>query len=388
MHLIFGAFLLLFFGFSCQRPQPQDNKLTQSKPIEVKKGKPKKPNAVLVPVTTEHLVSDTYHRFEGQVGGRGAVAILFIGNTEVIGRYFYERIGRPIDLSGQRMKNDSVYLHEYCIENGTYGTLEGVIQNDWVFSGNWVSEDRSRKTPFVFHRRKVPGLTTQDMVYEMGLDATERSKGDDEGTANATSQFRASILTLNTSSPSIGKKINAIMASKLDAMINAEMMLGDDFSSLWQAVKQSKKEAGGDPYELMINSYVCYMDEHLICLGISYWQNEGLAHPWDSSQEFIFDLKTGNLVTLSSVMKPNFKTSLNEIGRKAIQKVISHPSLESKDFILTENFTANPFGLIFHYRRGEIGSSYADIPFDVFIPYSELKPLLKPESILSNYVKI
>ncbi|MFM7566874.1 MAG: RsiV family protein [Flavobacteriales bacterium] len=271
--------------------------------------------------------------------------------------------------------------------------MEGVIQNDGVFSGNWVSKDRSRKTRFVFHRRKVPGLTTQVMVYEMGVDATGRSKGDDEGTANPTSQFRASILTLNTSSPAIGKKINAIMASKLDAMINAEMLLGEDefsnFVSLWQAVKQSKKESGGDAYELVIDSYVSYMDEHMVCLGISYMQYQhGNAHGWDSSQEFIFDLKTGNLITLKSLLTAKGKKSLNALGQKAIQKVIHHPALEGEDFKLTDNFTINPYGLLFVYRRGEISGSFADTPFDLFIPYSELKPLLKPESILSNYIKI
>lgn len=390
MHLIFGAFLLLFLGFSCQTPHPQDKRLTHSKPIDAKNGNPRKSNTVLVPVTTEHLVSDAYYRYEGQVGGRGAVAILFIGNTEVSGRYFYERNGRPIDLFGQRTKNDSVYLQEYCIENETSGTLEGLIHNDGVFSGNWVSEDRSRKTPFVFHRRKVSGLTTQVMVYnrEMVVDAKERSKGHDKGTAKANSQFRATIPTLNTSTPSIGKKINAIMASKLDAMIKAEMMMGDDFSSLWHTVKQSKKEVGLDAYELVIYSYVSYMDEHIICLGISYWQNAAdLAHPWDSSQEFIFDLKTGTLITLESLLKSEGKKSLNLIGQKAIQKLFNHPAIEGKDFELTDNFTVNPYGLLFVYRRGEIGGSYADAPFDVFIPYSDLKQLLKSETILSNYLK-
>ena len=122
------------------------------------------------------------------------------------------------------------------------------------------------------------------------------------------------------------------------------------------------------------------------CVLFSPSGNQVLTGGSDFSIQ-LFDLKTGTLITLESLLKSEGKKSLNLIGQKAIQKLINHPAIEGKDFELTDNFTVNPYGLLFVYRRGEIGGSYADAPFDVFIPYSDLKQLLKSETILSNYLK-
>lgn len=393
MHTFFYALCFFFAGISHSSPIANNN-INQLKSANFLKNESSKSIVSSIKVFPDEIFEENYFRYEGKVGDKDIVAILCIEASVVWGNYFYNHIGSPISIDGIKMDNDSVYLNEYCLPCDALGSFKGILLKNGNIRGEWGSENGKRKTPFILFRKKISGLSNQSEHFS--LKNCEMTEGIDtlnyKNLDSNCSVLHASILTLNTSFPYIGDKINSIMVSKFNAMIKAEITSGDEnfsnFTSFMESFKQKKIVEDPASYEFYLDSYISYMDEHIICLGISCWQNASdYAYPWDSSEEFVFDLKTGNLVTLSSIMKPNYKTSLNNIGLKAMQKFISHPSLESKDFILSENFTVNPFGLIFHYRRGEIGSSYADIPFEFFIPFGDIKHLLKSGTILTNYLK-
>ena len=108
-----------------------------------------------------------------------------------------------------------------------------------------------------------------------------------------------------------------------------------------------------------------------------------------------FDVKSNHRIFLKDILIKNYKTNLDKIGdtifRKE-EKLSDNTSLKEqykfKDgvFTLYDNFLITPTGLKFLYNPMDIKPLNAGQTV-VFIPYSKIKSLLLPHTVISQYIK-
>lgn len=128
-----------------------------------------------------------------------------------------------------------------------------------------------------------------------------------------------------------------------------------------------------------------------LCLEHSNVSYAGGAHPNSAMVFWNIDPKTLKEITLESLIKEGSLPELNAIGEKIFRKNEQlSPAASLKDtyffdkdtFALNRNFTITKEGLKFLYNPYEI-KAYAYGNTELLIPFSELKAIAKPNTLLS-----
>lgn len=128
-----------------------------------------------------------------------------------------------------------------------------------------------------------------------------------------------------------------------------------------------------------------------LCLEHSNVSYAGGAHPNSAMVFWNFDPKTLKEITLESLIKEGSLPELNAIAEKIFRKNEKlSPTASLKDtyffekdtFALNRNFTITKEGLKFLYNPYEI-KAYAYGSTELLIPFSELKAVAKPNTLLS-----
>lgn len=128
-----------------------------------------------------------------------------------------------------------------------------------------------------------------------------------------------------------------------------------------------------------------------LCLEHSNVNYAGGAHPNSAMVYWNIDPKTLKEITLESLIKEGSLPELNTIAEKIFRKNEKlSPTASLKDtyffekdtFALNRNFTITKEGLKFLYNPYEI-KAYAYGSTELLIPFSELKTVAKPNTLLS-----
>lgn len=126
----------------------------------------------------------------------------------------------------------------------------------------------------------------------------------------------------------------------------------------------------------------------ILCYSISNVNYFGGAHPNTKFRYLNFDRKTGKLLTLNDILTIGFEGKLNEILDKIIrQTYMLKPEdnlsekigLYENKIEFNNNFAITKHGLKFYYNPYEI-APYSIGFIELIIPYSELEPILPPNS--------
>lgn len=123
------------------------------------------------------------------------------------------------------------------------------------------------------------------------------------------------------------------------------------------------------------------------------WINfSGGAHPNSMRLYINYDLNTGKEIILDSLLVPGGMAKLNAVAEKIFrqnEKLAPDASLKNDYFFtndkfnLNQNFTITKDGLKFLYNPYEI-KAYAYGITELVIPYSQIKEILKPNTIIST----
>lgn len=142
---------------------------------------------------------------------------------------------------------------------------------------------------------------------------------------------------------------------------------------------------------LIINTEVIKQKPQYIALYTTYVNFAGGAHPNSSFTYQNYNPETQQVITLDSLLIPGSLSKLNAIAEKIFrknEKLSPDQSLkdnyffENDAFKLNNNFTVTDEGLLFLYNPYEI-KAYAFGITKLIIPFSELKEIAKPGSLLS-----
>ena len=123
-------------------------------------------------------------------------------------------------------------------------------------------------------------------------------------------------------------------------------------------------------------------------LTISY-ENDGFsggAHGYYNILFKNFDLKTNAVIQLSDIFKDINKVDWNKILMKNFKNPDQKEMLLVDKIPVNNNFYFDSQNITFVYNQYEI-TAYAAGVVGISIPFSELKPYLKPEFISRNNIK-
>jgi hypothetical protein len=322
--------------------------------------------------------------FTGTIGNGLRVRMdLSNDNGTVHGQYFYERIGTPIALDGKIFPKGDFSLSELNDEGkptghftGTAAPRAGAPKTQLILSGTWSSADGSKNLPF--------SLVEEVVDLGAGLDVVSRSIKQDSKKPKYEIDVNYPQIT-GGSSPGVAgfNRETEALARKTVAEFKK------DISGPGPA--SSDSETGSDlsmSYDLRLGT----PDLISVSLGISEY-SAGAAHPNGYSVTINYQFKSNRSLSLADLFLPG-KPYLQFISRYSIGKLKGRQSGADVEWINRgagpklenyKNWNLTSTGLEITFDAYQV-ASYAEGPQLVFIPYSELKPLINPDGPLAGLV--
>lgn len=146
-------------------------------------------------------------------------------------------------------------------------------------------------------------------------------------------------------------------------------------------------------YTLQTKATIVRQDSSLVAMEISGYSFQGGAHGSSLTTFLNWDVKAHKHISLADLLIDNYKQPLDSIGEKIFRKQenlgddepLKNNYFFAKDkFSLNDNFLITPTGLRFVYNEYEI-KPYAAGKTELFIPYAQIKTLLRLNTVISQY---
>ena len=141
--------------------------------------------------------------------------------------------------------------------------------------------------------------------------------------------------------------------------------------------------APGLSYENQTATYVLYQQGNLLSLGFFRYDYSGGAHGNYGTTGASYDLRTGRHLRYADIFQPAAAQRLPALLARAVRPLVGLPAdapLDKQLMVSKMPVTHNVFltegGAVFIYQPYEI-ASYAQGEIRVFLPLSELRPLLR-----------
>lgn len=161
-------------------------------------------------------------------------------------------------------------------------------------------------------------------------------------------------------------------------------------------VKDNPKQYSPDMfYTLNLKATVVRQDSSLTTLQIEGYIYQGGAHGSSSVSFINWNTKSQSNLTLADILTDGYKAKLTAIADTIFRKQekLGDTSSLARDyffkdnkFALNDNYMFTPIGIRFLYNQYEI-KPYAAGTTDLFIPYTKIKLLLRPNTVVTQYIK-
>jgi hypothetical protein len=186
------------------------------------------------------------------------------------------------------------------------------------------------------------------------------------------------LLTVN----SISEKPDTDLHQQAKSFINAYL---DDISP---------KKNSDLVYSLESNATVVRQDSSLVTVQIDRYLYAGGAHGSNYTGFINWNTKENKKISLNDLFVTGYDTKLTSVAEKIFrrdEKLSDTSSLtgyffKGAKFKLNNNFLITPVGLRFLYNEYEI-KPYSGGSTELLIPYTQIKSLLRPHTVISQYNK-
>jgi len=145
------------------------------------------------------------------------------------------------------------------------------------------------------------------------------------------------------------------------------------------------------PWEINNTIVIVYNDRSIVSLQSEVYSFTGGAHGNGGVYFVNLNSQSGKRISLSDLLILGYKKEIDSVGEKIFRKDKELGAAENLEesgywfnenkFTLNENFGIKNDGLVFYFNSYEI-APYAMGPTELFIAYSEIKNLIKEESLL------
>jgi hypothetical protein len=165
----------------------------------------------------------------------------------------------------------------------------------------------------------------------------------------------------------------------------------DEYKTFKEEFPESQQE-----WEIERKAVNNFDDDNILSCTLSEYSYLGGAHPNTYLKFANFNLNSGEIIDLSDILIAGFLSELNIIAEpifrkeKELTKDINLTKagfwFNDDKFSVNNNFSIGNDGLSFFYNNYEI-TAYAYGPTELFIPYKSIKKLIKPDGLLSRFIK-
>lgn len=366
---ILSATLLLM---SCE---PKSGSSVQQEPTAV--------SADTISMTPLSLPGTFYKKFTGNVGDIPIVMDLNRDSTSLTGSYYYAKIGIPMMLEGTIQTDGSFELKEFNDKMVNTAKMFGVISAVGTLNGTWQHANKGNTLALQLLEKTIgiaqvsfKGLENKNCKFE-GRGNSEMFDGEYGCTT-----FSVRMADVNTPSPDATRKINSAIFQSACESSNSEGL----FTSMEQLMNRVNISSPDEGFNAEIFFSMVSNDNYILSLSqFVSWYNFGAAHPDYYTKLHNFDIRTGERIQLSDLLKPDYEYELN---RLAEPKFIEENGMEGDwefepgYFQISKNFAVMPGGLLFHFNPYEIGPYSSGAP-ELFLSFQELNSLINPNGPLS-----
>lgn len=170
--------------------------------------------------------------------------------------------------------------------------------------------------------------------------------------------------------------------------------MGEHFLSTYKNFKRRNKRSEVF-FTLNSNARVLRQDSNLTTIETNSYTFQGGAHGGSYTFFINWDTKADKNLALEDILVDGYKTQLTQVADTIFrqQEKLSDTSSLAKDYFfkgdtfkLNRNFSITPLGLRFVYNIYEI-KPYAAGRTELLIPYDKIKSLLKPNTVITQYIK-
>jgi len=317
-------------------------------------------------------------------------------DADLTGGYFYERAGafnsamRTLELKGQIDSDGNVTLAETTYKAGNpqktgefKGKLDGLSANGDVrlrFSGSWTGGKDGKQMPF----------SLRQLRFDLGgLKLDERKE------ESANKKLRYEIETALPQLAGAGdarvEKFNQAV-SNLVAARTGEFKKGADEIARKEAAARQVAKSPPPPNSLGVSYQITSASKDFISVLFSFYgYTSGAAHPNTTTESFNYDLNRNAPVSLAELFIPNsnYLKVISDYSIRELKKLDTAMGVEDGAGPKIENFHSwniTPVGLKITFDRYQVGP-YAAGEHEVVVPYSVLKPIIKPDGLLAQFSK-
>jgi hypothetical protein len=244
-------------------------------------------------------------------------------------------------------------------------------------------------------RRPVPAITTDTLHYKY---QEIKERADDCGPVN--NKQGCSIADINypvfESQPALNDTITKKLLRLFDNDPDKDLQaMAKNFIGDYDEYKKVQKHKPPQPFSLNLNAKVTRQDSNLVTIEVDGSSLSGNVHPVAQTQFINWNAKAQKEITLQDIFQPNTIEPLTHIAEKIFRKqenlkdtasLAGDYFFKGGRFSLNRNFSITPLGIRFFYNQYEI-KPYAAGTTDLFIPYSQIKTLLRPNTVVSQYIK-
>lgn len=331
--------------------------------------------------------------FKGSIGNTLDLQMKLVRTgDQLTGSYYYQKIGKRIDLRGTVDKDGNVLLEEFDADGKQTGVFKGIWNlkpEDGMISiaGNWSkppgSKNEDKKTAFSIHEEPISFTGDADVVAKQIKENNKKL-----------------LYEIDAQYPQINGGSNPNF-EKFNQTVRALVM---------KEVGEFKKEMAPKPDEEprpenSMGSYVAMSykvglaQDDLISIAFdvsSYYQ--GAAHPNSYSQVLSYDLKNAKVLKLADLFKPGAKylQSLSTYCITDLKKQSKEKGGSLDDSTINDgagpaaknyrSWTIMKKGLGVNFDAYQVGP-YAAGPQFVTVPYSVLKDIINPEGPIGQFAK-
>jgi len=344
------------------------------------------PNETVVPAP-----STFRENFVGRIGDKYDISMLLERNgADLTGSYAYERAGaynvyelqkKALKLKGLIDGDGNVTLTETSDETGNpqktgefKGKLDGLSGNGPVrlrFSGLWTGGKEGKQMPFSLRelRFDLGGLRLDSTREGISGELVPHIAGADTARVEKFNQAVTNLVARHTGE---FKKAAAERAREAAAA----------------------KQDVSPPSAQLIDYSVTAANKDFISILFSFSEETGGQHPNNSTESFNYDLNRNAPVSLADLFNrnSNYLKVISGYSIRELEKLITDDTYGEikrgagpglKNF---HSWNIAPAGLKITFDTYQVGS-YVDGPYEVVIPYSVLKPIIKPDGLLAQFAK-
>jgi uncharacterized protein DUF3298/peptidoglycan-N-acetylmuramic acid deacetylase PdaC-like protein len=349
------------------------------------------PNETVVPAPSEFKEA-----FVGTIDNKHAVRMeLERKDADLTGSYFYERAGafnsamRTLELKGRIDGDGNVTLSETTYSKGNpqktgefNGKLDGLSANGDLrlrFSGSWTGVKDRKQMPF----------SLRQLRFDLG-----GLKLDERNEKNENKKLRYEIETAAPQLAGAGdarvEKFNQAVTNLVASRAGEFKKAADEMVREEAAAKQETRSPR-PPNSLDVSYEVTAAGKDFVSVLFSFYEYAGGAHPNTTTESFNYDLNRNAPVMLADLFTPNsnYLTVISDYCVRELKKLDTVSGVENGAGPKIENFHSwniTPAGLKITFDPYQVGP-YVVGGHEVVIPYSALKPIIKPDGLLAQFSK-